>query len=55
MLSVSTRLHTIFFASRHIQDCPPRFDVVAIDNSHGQPSIVRLHKAALSPQLPPYF
>jgi Holliday junction resolvase-like predicted endonuclease len=44
-----------FLRGRHIQECPLRFDVVAIDNSHGQPPIVPLHKAALSSQFPPHF
>ncbi len=42
-----------FLRERHIQKCPLRFDVVAIDNTPGQPPVVRLHKAALSPQLAP--
>jgi hypothetical protein len=33
-----------------LKECPLRFDVVAIDNTPGQPPAVRLHKAALSPQ-----
>ena len=34
-----------------VEECPLRFDVVAIDNHPGKPPIVRLHKDALSPQL----
>jgi putative endonuclease len=44
-----------FLRERHIQNCPLRFDVVAIENTPGQLPIVRLHKAALSPQFPPHF
>jgi len=44
-----------FLRERHIQNCPLRFDVVAIENTPGQPPILRLHKAALSPQFPPHF
>lgn len=40
-----------FLAERHIEDCPCRFDVVAIDNHSGSPPIVRLHKDAFSPQM----
>lgn len=40
-----------FLAERHVDECPCRFDVVAIDNRPGQPPIVRLHKDAFSPQL----
>ena len=38
-----------FLRERHIKECPLRFDVVAIDNTPGQPPVVRLHKSALSP------
>jgi len=38
-----------FLAERHVEECPVRFDVVAIDNHPGQPPIVRLHKDAFSP------
>jgi len=41
-----------FLRERRIQTCPLRFDVVAIENTPGRPPVVRLHKAALSPQLP---
>ena len=40
-----------FLAERHVEECPCRFDVLAIDNRPGQPPIVRLHKDAFSPQL----
>jgi len=39
-----------FLRERHIPKCPVRFDVVAIDNTPGQPPVVRLHKSALSPR-----
>jgi putative endonuclease len=61
-LSISEGKHEVlvrtahyFLRERHIQQCPIRFDVVAIENAPGQPPVVRLHKAALSPQLPPRF
>jgi putative endonuclease len=38
-----------FLRERHIKECPLRFDVVAIDNTPGQPPVVRRHKSALSP------
>jgi putative endonuclease len=38
-----------FLRERHLKECPLRFDVVAIDNTPGQPPVVRLHKSALSP------
>jgi putative endonuclease len=50
---VLVRTAHYFLRERHIQKCPLRFDVVAIENTPGQPPVVRLHKAALSPQLPP--
>lgn len=40
-----------FLAERHVEECPCRFDVLAIDNRPGQPPVVRLHKDAFSPQL----
>jgi putative endonuclease len=40
-----------FLADRHLNDCPCRFDVLAIDNIPGQLPAVRLHKDAFSPQL----
>ena len=40
-----------FLAERHVEECPLRFDVVAIDNLPGKPPVVRLHKDAFSPQL----
>ncbi|MGB2634168.1 MAG: YraN family protein [Candidatus Acidiferrum sp.] len=61
-LSITKEKHEVlvrtahyFLHDRHIQNCPLRFDVVAIENTPGQPPVVRLHKAALSPQLPPRF
>jgi putative endonuclease len=44
-----------FLRERHIPHCPLRFDVVAIDNTPGKPPTVRVHKAALSPELPRNF
>ena len=56
-LSITREKHEVlvrtahyFLRERHLKDCPLRFDVVAIDNTPGQPPAVRLHKAALSPQ-----
>ena len=40
-----------FLADRHVDECPCRFDVVAIDNEPGSPPVVRLHKDAFSPQM----
>lgn len=55
-MSISTGKHEMivrtahyFLRERHIAPCPVRFDVIAIDNIAGQPPVVRLHKAALSP------
>ena len=47
---VLVRTAHYFLRDRHIGDCPLRFDVVAIDNRPGVPPVVRLHKAALSPE-----
>lgn len=44
-----------FLAERHVEECPLRFDVVAIDNRPGKPPVVRLHKDAFSPQLDRQF
>jgi putative endonuclease len=52
---VLVRTAHYFLRERHIHNSPLRFDVVAIENTPGQPPAVRLHKAALSPQLPPRF
>jgi putative endonuclease len=59
-LSITREKHEVllrtahyFLRERHIDTCPLRFDVVAIENTPGQPPVVRLHKAALSPQLSP--
>jgi putative endonuclease len=61
-LSITKEKHEVlvrtahyFLRERHIQNCPLRFDVVAIENTPGWPPAVRLHKAALSPQLPARF
>ncbi|HET8921715.1 MAG TPA: YraN family protein [Candidatus Acidoferrum sp.] len=40
-----------FLAERRVEECPCRFDVLAIDNRPGQPPVVRLHKDAFSPQV----
>jgi putative endonuclease len=40
-----------FLSERRVQECPCRFDVVAIDNRPGQPPVVRLHKDAFSPRM----
>lgn len=47
---VLVRTAHYFLRERHVKECPLRFDVVAIDNYPGRPPVVRLHKAALSPQ-----
>jgi putative endonuclease len=52
---VLVRTAHYFQRDRYIQNCPLRFDVVAIENTPGQPPVVRLLKAALSRQLPPRF
>lgn len=52
---VLVRTAHYFLQERHIQKCPLRFDVVAIENTPGQPPVVRLHKAALSPEVTPRF
>lgn len=39
-----------FLAERHVEECPLRFDVVAIDNHPGKPPVARLHKDAFSPE-----
>jgi len=58
-LSISDEKHQVllrtahyFLSERHIRNCPVRFDVVAIENTPGKSPVVRLHKAALSPQVP---
>jgi len=57
-LSITKEKHEVlvrtahyFLRERHIQECPLRFDVVAIETTPGRPPVVRLHKAALSPEL----
>jgi Holliday junction resolvase-like predicted endonuclease len=52
---VLVRTAHYFLRERHIHNCPMQFDVVAIENTPGQPPAVRLHKATLSPQLPRVF
>jgi putative endonuclease len=52
---VLVRTEHYFLRKRHIQKCPLRSDVVAIENTPGQPPVVRLHKAALRPEVPPRF
>ena len=46
---VLVRTAHYFLRDRRIEDCPIRFDVLAIDNRPDQPPLVRLHQAALSP------
>ena len=57
-LSITKEKHAVlvrtahyFLRERRLQECPLRFDVVAIDNTPGQAPAIRLHKAALSPQV----
>jgi putative endonuclease len=59
-LSITREKHEVlvrtahnFLREHYLQDCPIRFDVLAIDHADGEPPVVRLHKDALSPQLPP--
>jgi Holliday junction resolvase-like predicted endonuclease len=40
-----------FLMERHVKECPMRFDVVAIEEVSGASPVVRLHKAAFSPQM----
>ena len=61
-LSVSREKHEVllrtanyFVREYRLRDHPVRFDVVAIENTPGQPPEVRLHRAALSPELPLSF
>ncbi len=49
--SVLVRTAQRFLADRHLNDCPTRFDVLAIDNIPGRPPEIRLHKDTFSPQL----
>jgi putative endonuclease len=49
---VLVRTAHYFLRERHIEKCPVRFDVVGIDNVPGSLPVVRLHKAALSPEGP---
>jgi putative endonuclease len=58
-LSITKEKHEVllrtahyFLQDRHIQHCPLRFDVVAIEDTPGHPPVVRLHKAALGSQSP---
>ena len=61
-LSISREKHEVLVRTAHyfvreyrLRDCPLRFDVVAIENTPGNPPEVRLHRAALSPELPVRF
>ena len=61
-LSISREKHEVlvrtaryFVREYRLRDCPLRFDVVAIENTSGRPPEVRLHRAALSPELPLRF
>ena len=49
--TVLVRTAQLFLASRHLNDCPTCFDVLAIDNIPGRPPEIRLLKDAFSPQL----
>jgi putative endonuclease len=49
--SVLVRTAQRFLADRHLNDCPTRFDVLAIDNIPGRSPEIRMHKDAFSPQL----
>jgi putative endonuclease len=40
-----------FLMERHVKECPMRFDVVAIEEVCGASPVVRLHKAAFSPEM----
>ena len=44
-----------FMRERHLGNGPLRLDVEAIRNTPGQAPLTPLHRAALSPQLPPRF
>ena len=46
-----TRTAKRFLLERHVKWRPMRFDVVAIEEVSGAPPVVRLHKAAFSPQM----
>ncbi len=48
---VLVRTAHAFLREYHLPECPVRFDVVAIDVTAGLLPVVRLHKAALSPQV----
>ena len=48
---VEVRTANLFLREWHIEECPVRFDVVAIDNVPGVPPVVRLHKDELSPDI----
>jgi putative endonuclease len=61
-LSVTREKHEVlvrtahyFVREYHLKDCPLRFDVVAIENMPGRLPTLRLHRAALSPELPIRF
>lgn len=61
-LSVTREKHEVlvrtahyFVREYHLKDCPLRFDVVAIENTPGRLPTLRLHRAALSPELPIRF
>ncbi|HVM76306.1 MAG TPA: YraN family protein [Candidatus Saccharimonadales bacterium] len=61
-LSISREKHEVLVRTAHyfvreyrLKQCPLRFDVVAIENTPGRPPEVRLHRAALSPELPVRF
>jgi hypothetical protein len=40
-----------FLLERHVKECPMCFDMVAIEELSEASPVVRLHKAAFSPQM----
>ncbi len=44
-----------FLRERHMDVSAMRFDLVAIDNAPGKPPVIRLRKAAFTPQAKSYF
>ncbi len=48
---VFVRTAKVFLREWHIEECPVRFDVVAIDALPGSRPLVRVHKDALSPEI----
>ena len=61
-LSITREKHDVlvrtahyFLRERHMDASAMRFDLVAIDNAPGKPPVIRLRKAAFTPQAKPYF